>query len=63
MAASAAPAPTPGQSTREVPARLLGIADKELDCFNAGRIIGTDPIPIQQCRPHSATLLRGQRVG
>ena len=52
------PAPTLGQSTRQVLADILGMSDAELDQLEAERIIGTRPIPTGERRPRSAALLR-----
>jgi crotonobetainyl-CoA:carnitine CoA-transferase CaiB-like acyl-CoA transferase len=51
------PAPTLGQSTREVLTRILGLSDAELDRLEADWVIGTEPIPLSQRRPRSAALL------
>jgi crotonobetainyl-CoA:carnitine CoA-transferase CaiB-like acyl-CoA transferase len=51
------PAPTLGQSTRDVLGRVLGISESELNRLEAARIIGTEPIPFSQRRPRSAALL------
>jgi crotonobetainyl-CoA:carnitine CoA-transferase CaiB-like acyl-CoA transferase len=39
------PAPTLGQSTREVLSRILGLTEAELDRLEADQVIGEDPIP------------------
>jgi len=51
------PAPTLGQSTREVLRRVLALPEAELDQLEAAQIIGTAPIPMQERRPRSATML------
>jgi crotonobetainyl-CoA:carnitine CoA-transferase CaiB-like acyl-CoA transferase len=57
------PAPTLGQSTREVLRRLLALPDADLDRLEAAQIIGTAPIPMHQRRPRSAAMLHaGDRV-
>jgi crotonobetainyl-CoA:carnitine CoA-transferase CaiB-like acyl-CoA transferase len=57
------PAPTLGQSTRDVLRRILDLSDAELDRLEAERIIGTEPIPISQRRPRSAALLHAATRG
>ncbi|MCC6718325.1 MAG: CoA transferase, partial [Acetobacteraceae bacterium] len=52
------PAPTLGQSTRAVLARLLGLSDAELDRLESDRIIGETPIPAGERAPRSAAQLR-----
>jgi len=52
------PAPTLGQSTREVLTRLLGLSVAELDRLEAARIIGEAPVPMSERAPRSAALLR-----
>jgi crotonobetainyl-CoA:carnitine CoA-transferase CaiB-like acyl-CoA transferase len=52
------PAPTLGQSTREVLTRLLGLTAAELDRLEAARIIGEAPVPMSERAPRSAALLR-----
>jgi crotonobetainyl-CoA:carnitine CoA-transferase CaiB-like acyl-CoA transferase len=54
------PAPTLGQSTREVLARVLGLPDAELDRLEASRIIGEAPIPMSERAQRSAAALREQ---
>jgi crotonobetainyl-CoA:carnitine CoA-transferase CaiB-like acyl-CoA transferase len=54
------PAPTLGQSTREVLTRLLGLAGAELDRLQEARIIGEDPVPMSERAPRSAAALRNQ---
>jgi crotonobetainyl-CoA:carnitine CoA-transferase CaiB-like acyl-CoA transferase len=57
------PAPTLGQSTREVLSRLLALPESELDRLEAAQIIGAAPIPIHERRPRSAAMLHaGGRV-
>ena len=51
------PAPTLGQSTREVLRRVLALPEVELDRLEAAQIIGTAPIPMQERRPRSAAML------
>jgi len=51
------PAPTLGQSTREVLARLLGLRDADLDRLEREHVIGEAPIASAQRRPRSAALL------
>jgi crotonobetainyl-CoA:carnitine CoA-transferase CaiB-like acyl-CoA transferase len=53
-----APAPTLGQSTREVLTRLLGLGQAELDRLEAARIIGEAPVPMSERAPRSAALIR-----
>jgi crotonobetainyl-CoA:carnitine CoA-transferase CaiB-like acyl-CoA transferase len=52
------PAPTLGQSTREVLARLLELSDAELDRLEDDRIIGEAPVPMSERAPRSAAALR-----
>lgn len=52
------PAPTLGQYTREVLARILGLADDEMDRLEAARIIGEVPIPAGERAPRSAARAR-----
>jgi crotonobetainyl-CoA:carnitine CoA-transferase CaiB-like acyl-CoA transferase len=52
------PAPTLGQSTREVLSRILALDNSELDRLEAARIIGEAPIPISERAPRSAAQLR-----
>jgi len=52
------PAPTLGQSTREVLTRLLGLSPAELDRLEAASIIGEAPIPMSERAPRSAALIR-----
>ena len=54
------PAPTLGQSTREVLTRLLDLTAAELDRLEAAGIIGETPIPMSERAPRSAAALRGQ---
>lgn len=54
------PAPTLGQSTREVLTRLLGLDVAELDRLEDARIIGEDPVPMSERAPRSAAALREQ---
>jgi crotonobetainyl-CoA:carnitine CoA-transferase CaiB-like acyl-CoA transferase len=54
------PAPTLGQSTREVLTRLLGLTGASLDRLEAARIIGEDPVPMSERAPRSAAALREQ---
>jgi crotonobetainyl-CoA:carnitine CoA-transferase CaiB-like acyl-CoA transferase len=51
------PAPTLGQSTREVLSRILGLSDAEMDRLEAGAVIGETPIPMAERRPRSSALL------
>jgi crotonobetainyl-CoA:carnitine CoA-transferase CaiB-like acyl-CoA transferase len=51
------PAPTLGQSSREVLTRLLGLTEGELDRLEAAGVIGEAPIPASQRRPRSAAAL------
>ena len=51
------PAPTLGQSTREVLRHLLDLPEAELDRLEAARVTGTEPIPFSQRRPRSAAVL------
>ena len=52
------PAPTLGQSTREVLSRILNLPPAELDRLEADRIIGEHPIPTSERAPRSAARLR-----
>ena len=52
------PAPTLGQSTREVLTRLLGVATAELDRLEAAGVIGEAPIPMNERAPRSAAAMR-----
>jgi crotonobetainyl-CoA:carnitine CoA-transferase CaiB-like acyl-CoA transferase len=51
------PAPTLGQSSREVLTRLLGLAPGDLDRLEAAGVIGETPIPAGQRKPRSSALL------
>jgi crotonobetainyl-CoA:carnitine CoA-transferase CaiB-like acyl-CoA transferase len=51
------PAPTLGQSTREVLTRILGLTTAELDRLEAEQVIGEEPIAISVRRPRTAALL------
>jgi len=51
------PAPTLGQSTREVLSRLLGVGEAELDRLEAAGVIGEAPIPATARRPRSSALI------
>ena len=51
------PAPTLGQSTREVLSRILNLPPAELDQLEADRIIGEHPIPATERAPRSAARL------
>jgi crotonobetainyl-CoA:carnitine CoA-transferase CaiB-like acyl-CoA transferase len=55
------PAPTLGQSTREVLTRILGLTEVELDGLETDRIIGTQPIPTSERAPRSAALAHAAR--
>ena len=57
------PAPTLGQSTREVLTRILGLTAVELDRLEAGRVIGEAPIPTTERRPRSSALLHAAASG
>ena len=48
------PAPTLGQSTRNVLSRILNLSTTELDRLEADRIIGEHPIPTSERPPRSA---------
>ena len=52
------PAPTLGQSTREVLARLLGLTGADFDRLEAAAIIGEAPIPMNKRAPRSAAAMR-----
>ena len=56
-----APAPTLGQSTREVLGGLLGVTVDELDRLEACRCIGEHPVPMSDRAPRSAAALRTAR--
>jgi len=51
------PAPTLGQSTREVLSRLLGVGEAELNRLEAAGVIGEAPIPATARRPRSSALI------
>jgi len=51
------PAPTLGQSSREVLTRLLRLAPAELNRLEAAGVIGETPIPASQRRPRSSAQL------
>jgi crotonobetainyl-CoA:carnitine CoA-transferase CaiB-like acyl-CoA transferase len=51
------PAPTLGQSTREVLSRILGLSEAEMDRLEAAAVIGETPIPMAERRPRSSALL------
>ena len=51
------PAPTLGQHSREVLARILKLGGAELDRLEAAGVIGEAPIPLGQRRPRSSTLI------
>lgn len=57
------PAPTLGQSTRDVLSRILGLSPAELDRLEAERIIGTLPIPASERAPRSAARARPASSG
>jgi crotonobetainyl-CoA:carnitine CoA-transferase CaiB-like acyl-CoA transferase len=51
------PAPTLGQSSREVLTRILGLTATDLDRLEAAGVIGETPIPASQRRPRSSALI------
>jgi crotonobetainyl-CoA:carnitine CoA-transferase CaiB-like acyl-CoA transferase len=51
------PAPTLGQSSREVLTGILGLTDVELDRLEAAGVIGEAPIPAHRRKPRSAARL------
>lgn len=51
------PAPTLGQSTREVLGHILGLSAVELDRLEAANVIGEAPIPLGARRPRSSALI------
>jgi crotonobetainyl-CoA:carnitine CoA-transferase CaiB-like acyl-CoA transferase len=51
------PAPTLGQSSREVLARILGLGEADLDRLEAAGVIGEAPIPSSRRRPRSSALI------
>ena len=51
------PAPTLGQSTREVLSRLLALSAAELERLEAANVIGEAPIPLSARRPRSSALI------
>jgi crotonobetainyl-CoA:carnitine CoA-transferase CaiB-like acyl-CoA transferase len=51
------PAPTLGQSSRDVLTRILGLAPGDLDRLEAAGVIGETPIPTVQRKPRSSALL------
>ena len=51
------PAPTLGQSSREVLTRILGLTEAALDALEAEGVIGEAPIPLSQRRPRSSSLI------
>jgi crotonobetainyl-CoA:carnitine CoA-transferase CaiB-like acyl-CoA transferase len=51
------PAPTLGQSTREVLTRILSVSAAELDRLEAAGVIGEGPIPLTARRPRSSALI------
>ncbi len=51
------PAPTLGQSSRDVLSRILGLARGEIDRLEAAGVIGEAPIPLSQRRPRSSALI------
>jgi len=53
-----APAPTLGQSTREVLTRLLALTPAQFDRLEAAGVIGEAPIPMSERAPRSAAALR-----
>jgi crotonobetainyl-CoA:carnitine CoA-transferase CaiB-like acyl-CoA transferase len=57
------PAPTLGQSSREVLQRILGVADSELDALEAAAIIGERPIPLSARKPRSSALIHQAASG
>jgi len=57
------PAPTLGQSTREVLSSILGLSEAEMDRLEAAAIIGETPIPMAERRPRSSALLHAAAGG
>jgi crotonobetainyl-CoA:carnitine CoA-transferase CaiB-like acyl-CoA transferase len=57
------PAPTLGQSTREVLSRILGLSEAEMDRLEAAGVIGETPIPMAERRPRSSALLHETAAG
>ncbi|HXQ12890.1 MAG TPA: CoA transferase [Caulobacteraceae bacterium] len=57
------PAPTLGQSTREVLSRILGVTAEELDRLETVGVIGETPIPMAERRPRSSALLHAAAAG
>jgi crotonobetainyl-CoA:carnitine CoA-transferase CaiB-like acyl-CoA transferase len=51
------PAPTLGQSSREVLSRILGLGPAELDRLEAAGVTGEAPIPLEARQPRSASLI------
>ena len=51
------PAPTLGQSSREVLGRILGVPDAELDRLEAAGVIGEQPVPLSARKPRSSALI------
>ena len=51
------PAPTLGQSSREVLGRILGLSAAELDKLEADAVIGEAPIPSSARKPRSSALI------
>jgi crotonobetainyl-CoA:carnitine CoA-transferase CaiB-like acyl-CoA transferase len=57
------PAPTLGQSSREVLSGILGLAPAEIDRLEAAGVIGEAPIPTGQRKPRSSALLHAATAG
>ncbi|HLK23292.1 MAG TPA: CoA transferase [Caulobacteraceae bacterium] len=57
------PAPTLGQSTREVLGRILGVTAADLDRLEAEQVIGEAPIPMAERRPRSSAVLHEAAAG
>jgi len=51
------PAPTLGQSTREVLTRILGVTPAELDRLESAGVIGEAPVPLSARKPRSSALI------
>ena len=52
------PAPTLGQSSREVLTRILNLTPADLDRLEAAGVTGEAPIPLDARAPRSASLLK-----
>ena len=57
------PAPTLGQSSREVLSRILGLTATDLDRLEAAGVTGEAPIPLTARKPRSSALIYEAAAG